>query len=101
MYNHCCRILFLIRKLKIRYSIILLVALIILDVVIGKVLYLNGFIINIVELPIVLLLTYVVHLICEYLTEVLHKRKVLSAFKNMFAPQVVEELSKKEISRLH
>ncbi len=86
---------FLIRKLKIRYSIILLVALIILDVVIGKVLYLNGFIINIVELPIVLLLTYVVHLICEYLTEVLHKRKVLSAFKKYVAPQVVEELSKK------
>lgn len=86
---------FLIRKLKIRYSILLLIALIILDVVVGKVLYLNGFIINIVELPIVLLLTYVVHLIYEYLAEVLHKRKVLSAFKKYVAPQVVEEISKK------
>ena len=86
---------FLIRKLKIRYSILLLIGLIILDVGVGKVLYLNGFIINIVELPIVLLLTYVVHLIYEYLAEVLHKRKVLSAFKKYVAPQVVEEISKK------
>ena len=86
---------FLIRKLKIRYSIILLLALIVFDVAVGKVLYLNGFIINIVELPIVLLLTYVVHLIYEYLAEVLHKRKVLSAFKKYVAPQVVEEISKK------
>ena len=86
---------FFIRRLKIIYSTFLLIGCIIFDIVIGKILYQNGFIIDLVELPIVLLLTYVIHLIGEYLAEIFHKRKVLSAFKKYVAPQVVEEISKK------
>jgi len=86
---------FLCRRLKISYAAILLVVLIILDVAAGKILYNNGIIIDIVELPIILLLIYGLHLISGYLTEVLNKRKVLSAFKKYVAPQVVDEISKK------
>ncbi|MDO4501035.1 MAG: adenylate/guanylate cyclase domain-containing protein [Erysipelotrichaceae bacterium] len=48
-----------------------------------------------IELPIFATLIYAYNLVIKYLSEVLKKRKILSAFKKYVAPQVVEEISKK------
>ena len=49
---------------------------------------------NLVILPIMFLLTYAYFLVEGYLTEILRRRKVVSAFKKYVAPQVVDEISK-------
>ena len=81
-------------KSKIVFSSIITVVGIILNLILGKVLYQNGKIINLVILPIMFLLTYAYFLVEGYLTEILRRRKVVSAFKKYVAPQVVDEISK-------
>lgn len=81
-------------KSKIMVSTIILVAVIILNFVAGKLLYNNGKVMNLVIIPIMFLLTYAYFLIEGYLTEILRRRKVVSAFKKYVAPQVVDEISK-------
>ncbi|MBR4983619.1 MAG: adenylate/guanylate cyclase domain-containing protein [Lachnospiraceae bacterium] len=81
-------------KSKIVFSSIITVVGIILNLILGKVLYQNGKIINLVILPIIFLLTYAYFLVEGYLTEILRRRKVVSAFKKYVAPQVVDEISK-------
>lgn len=62
--------------------------------VIGKFLYSQGMVINLILLPMMFLVTYAYFLIEGYLSEVLRRRKVISAFKKYVAPQVVDEISK-------
>lgn len=81
-------------KTKIVISTIVMVAAIGLNFLAGKILYGNGKVMNLVILPIMFLITYAYFLVEGYLTEILRRRKVVSAFKKYVAPQVVDEISK-------
>ena len=81
-------------KSKILFSTIVFVAAIIINLAAGKILYNNGKVINLVILPVMLFITYTYFLVEGYLTEILRRRKVVSAFKKYVAPQVVDEISK-------
>ena len=81
-------------KTKIAVSTIVMVLAIGLNFAAGKLLYHNGKVMNLVILPIMFLLTYAYFLVEGYLTEILRRRKVVSAFKKYVAPQVVDEISK-------
>lgn len=85
----------LCQRKKIVISTILLVVFIIADVLIGKVLYGKGLVMNLTLLPTIFILLYVYHLVQGYLAEILRRQKVVSAFKKYVAPQVVDEISKK------
>ena len=65
-----------------------------LNVLAGKMLYGRGVAVNIAEISFVVILIYIYQLISGYLSEILKRRKVISAFKKYVAPQVVEEISK-------
>ena len=81
-------------KLKIVPATICMFAVVIADIVVAKVLYQNGYVVSLIELPVFVILIYAYHLIRGYLTEILKKRKIVSAFKKYVAPQVVDEISK-------
>jgi len=85
---------FVSSKLKIVPAAICMAGVVIADVVVAKLLYQNGFVTGLIELPVFVILIYVYHLIRGYLMEVLKKRKIVSAFKKYVAPQVVDEISK-------
>ena len=65
-----------------------------LNFIVGKMLYGKGFVMNLVLLPVMLLVTYAYFLIEGYLSEILRRKKVVTAFKKYVAPQVVDEISK-------
>ena len=81
-------------KSKIVVSTFVMILAIGFNFFVGKMLYSNGKIMNLVILPIMFLLTYAYFLIEGYLSEILRRRKVVSAFKKYVAPQVVDEISK-------
>ncbi len=82
-------------KNKIAISTIGFISALILNFVVGKILYGQGWIMNLTILPLFLLLVYAYFLIEGYVAETLRRRKVINAFKKYVAPQVVEEISKK------
>jgi len=81
-------------KSKIVVSTFVMILAIGFNFFVGKMLYSNGKIMNLVILPIMFLLTYAYFLVEGYLSEILRRRKVVSAFKKYVAPQVVDEISK-------
>ena len=81
-------------KTKIVVSTIVMLVAIGLNFFAGKLLYGNGKVMNLVILPMMFLLTYAYFLVEGYLTEILRRKKVVSAFKKYVAPQVVDEISK-------
>lgn len=81
-------------KSKIVVSTIVMVLAIGLNFAVSKMLYNNGKVMNLVILPMMFLLIYAYFLVEGYLTEILRRRKVVSAFKKYVAPQVVDEISK-------
>lgn len=82
-------------RMKMVLAAVLMIVCIAADVVIGMQLFKQGFVINMIEFPIFAVFVYVFQLIRRYLVEILHRKKVVSAFKKYVAPQVVEEISKK------
>ena len=86
----------LVRRGKLLASTILTAAVIGGDLLTGKILFNAGYVINIIEAPIFVLVLYGYNLGYQYLTEVIYRKKVLSAFKKYVAPQVVEEISKQK-----
>ena len=86
---------FISGKLKIVSATICMAVAIIADVIVAKVLYQNGYVTGLIELPVFVILIYAYHLVRGYLSEVLKKRKIVSAFKKYVAPQVVDEIAKK------
>lgn len=76
-------------------SAVVLVALIVADLLAGRMLFWHGTVIRVIELPLLAVLVYAGQLIWWYLAEVLQRKKVVSAFKKYVAPQVVEEISRK------
>jgi len=81
-------------KCKIAVSTVIMVIVIGLNFVTGKLLYQNGKVMNLMILPIMIVLIYGYFLVEGYLSEILRRRKVVSAFKKYVAPQVVDEISK-------
>lgn len=86
---------FLCRKIKMLFSFLLMVGLIGADVAIACMLFRNGMVISLIEFPIFAVLIFIVQLVRHYVVEILHRKKVVAAFKKYVAPQVVEEISKK------
>lgn len=86
---------FVSSKLKIVPAAICMACVVIADIIVAKLLYQNGIVTGLIELPIFVILIYAYHLVRGYLAEVLKKRKIVSAFKKYVAPQVVDEIAKK------
>lgn len=86
----------LVRRVKLFASTIMSVAVIGADLLIGKLLFGIGYVINIIEVPIFVLVIYGYSLAHKYIAEVIQRKKVLSAFKKYVAPQVVDEISKQK-----
>ena len=81
-------------KWKIISASVLLVALVILDIILARVLYLGGMIVPVIFLPVVFVLTYLIRMIHGYLTEIRRRRRVVNVFKQYVAPQVVDKICK-------
>ena len=86
----------LVSRVKFLASTIMSVAVIGTDLLVGKILFGTGYVINIIEVPIFVLIIYGYSLVHKYIAEVIHRKKVLSAFKKYVAPQVVDEISKQK-----
>lgn len=86
---------FVCGRMKIVPATILTAGVVVVDFIVAKILYQNGYVVNAIELPVFVLLIYAYHLVSGYVTEVLKKKQIVSAFKKYVAPQVVEEISKK------
>ena len=56
----------------------------------------KGLVINIIVLPISLLVILVWSIVGKYASEVLHRRKIMYAFRKYVAPHVVDEISKNQ-----
>ena len=81
-------------KCKIAVSAILMIVGMAANFAVGKILYNNGKVMNLIVIPLMLFVTYIYFLAEGYITETLRRRKVVSAFKKYVAPQVVDEISK-------
>lgn len=90
----CGFFLILVRKLKLLSSSVLLAVLVILDLIMARVLYLQGIFVPVIFLPMVFVLIYLVRMIQGYLTEIRRRRRVMNVFKQYVAPQVVDKISK-------
>ncbi len=86
---------FVCRKVKIVPEAVLAAVLIAADLLAGVLLYRNGLVVDLIELPVFLILIFAYDLVHGYLAEILRRRKVVNAFKKYVAPQVVDEISKK------
>ena len=87
---------FLVRRWKLLGATILSLAVIGGDLLTGKLLFDAGYVINIIEVPVFVLMIYGCNLASQYFTEVKRRKKVISAFKKYVAPQVVDEISRKK-----
>lgn len=93
----CVAVLFYlwIRKKNIVISLVSLIIFIAGEIGMGVLLRKNGWTIPIIYLPIVLILILVYKIFSQYLIEKINRTRTLNAFKKYVAPQIVEELSKK------
>ena len=85
-----------VSRVKLLASTIMSVVVIGADFLIGKGLFGIGYVISIIEVPMFVLIIYGYNLAHKYLAEVIHRKKVLSAFKKYVAPQVVDEISRQK-----
>ena len=83
------------RKMKITRSALLGAGLIALYLVAAKLLYNGGRALSLIEPILAILGVYLVQLGAGYLAELLRKRRILSAFKQYVAPQIVDEVASK------
>lgn len=81
-------------KMRLLHSTILLTVLIILDFAFAKGMYVKGWIVPTILLPVCLLIIYLVQMVRGYLAEIMRRRQVINVFKQYVAPQVVEKISK-------
>lgn len=87
---------FIASRTKLLYASISGALLIAVSCVVSRMLYGNGWVVPLVELPVIILLIYAYHLIYGYLGEVIRRRKVIQAFRKYVAPQVVDEMAKSD-----
>lgn len=86
---------FVTRKLKIVPAAIVGVALMGAYIVCAKFLYDSGHVVRVIEPILAVLIIYAFQLVFGYLAETLKKRRILAAFKQYVAPQVVQEVAEK------
>lgn len=93
----CIAVLFylLIRKKNIIISVISLIVVIAGEIGAGVLLRNNGWTIPLIYLPIVCTVALIYKIFAQYLVEKINRKRTLNAFKKYVAPQIVEELSKK------
>ena len=93
----CIAVLFylLIRKKNIIISVISLIVVIAGEIGAGVLLRNNGWTISLIYLPIVCTVALIYKIFAQYLVENINRKRTLNAFKKYVAPQIVEELSKK------
>lgn len=93
----CIAVLFylLIRKKNIIISVISLIVVIAGELGAGVLLRNNGWTISLIYLPIVCTVALIYKIFAQYLVEKINRKRTLNAFKKYVAPQIVEELSKK------
>ena len=84
------------QKLKVVVSTIVVAVLAIGSILVAKIAYDNGYILQVLVLPMMLLASYLVNLIIGYIAEVKRRRQIIGVFKQYMAPQIVEEISKKK-----
>ena len=89
-----CVLHILFRKLKIRFSLPLLIVAIGAEIFTLIKINNSGYSYSIIYLPIVLILSYIYCIAIGYILERAKKKKVLKAFQKYVAPEIVEELSK-------
>ena len=87
-------VFFLVRKQKLVYGILEMVAFTGLHVLVGRILASNGKMMTQLYAIIVFALIIVYLVVEKYLLEKLRRRKMLSTFKQYMAPQVVDKLTK-------
>lgn len=85
---------FLLRKQKLVFAIIETVAIIGVHLLVGRIMALNGKMITQFYVIIVYVIIFLYLLVEKYLLEKLHRRKLLSTFKQYMASQVVDKLTK-------
>lgn len=93
----CIAVLFylLIHKKNIIISVISLIVVIAGEIGAGVLLRNNGWTISLIYLPIVCTVALIYKIFAQYLVEKINRKRTLNAFKKYVAPQIVEELSKK------
>lgn len=85
---------YLIQKISMIFSFLFLAALLILNSLLGIMLYKNGYVLQVIGLPVILIVSYVSHIAFNYLTERKKRKEVVGAFKKYVAPQIVDKVSK-------
>lgn len=85
---------FLFEKLKVRYSLPLLVTLTLGYIIFAKLLFTFGIIINILYIPLFSFLAYIGATIKNYIVASLEKIKITNTFKRYLEPKVVDKLIK-------
>jgi len=86
----------LVQRLSLLKSAACLLAVIFLEFFLGVFLFRQGLYIGLITLPIMLLCIYVYQIVEYYMLERRRRVEVINAFKKYVAPQVVEEISKKD-----
>lgn len=87
-------VFFLLRKQKLLWAIIEVVAVMGAHILVGRIMAQNGKLITQLYVLIVYALIILFLLVEKYLLEKLRRRKMLSTFKQYMAPQVVDKLTK-------
>lgn len=86
---------FAFKRLKIWMAALLLIATIGVEIAVGITLNNQGTTIGLVNLPIVLIISFVYCLALRYILEQRKRKKALNAFKKYVAPEIVEEIARK------
>ncbi len=87
-------IAFLIFEFKIRIGVLSVAFTAFANYALALVLDTKGTVINLVALPTVIFIVFIISVAIKYLIEKIHKHKVIGAFKKYVAPQVVENIAK-------
>ncbi|MBO5237978.1 MAG: adenylate/guanylate cyclase domain-containing protein [Lachnospiraceae bacterium] len=85
----------LFKRKKIVLSSVLLVVAIGGELAVGVVLNNQGITIGLINMPIIVVISYIYSLALGYIRERLKRKKVLQAFKKYVAPEIVEEIAKR------
>lgn len=81
-------------KMRMLHSTILLAALFAFDIAFARGMYVKGWIVPTILLPVCLFVIYLIQMVRRYLSEIMRRRRVINVFKQYVAPQVVDKISK-------
>lgn len=81
-------------KEKMVWSTVIMIVVIVSNMIVNKWLYQMGYIVPILLLPVSIGIIYIGQLLAGYISERMRRKRVVDAFKQYVAPQVVEKISK-------